>query len=185
MRIVTGVATTAKMPATVAPTVRAGSATTIASSLRRRKGGFGAAAELRRAGVRLYAIGLGSDADETALRAMAGETSRYFYAPDLSDLAQIYSEIARDFVCPGVELWGQRRQESVQGRHAGPAAAGRWLHISCSSTSGISRGRGCRRVSPEEGSTRQEARQDQVDVHPSPGTYRSQAGGDFEGGTRP
>ncbi len=67
-----------------------------------------AATALRGAGVRLYTIGLGADADEQALRAMAGEASRYFYAPDSSDLARIYSEIAQDLVCPGVELWGQR-----------------------------------------------------------------------------
>ncbi len=63
----------------------------------------------RRASVRPYATGLGPDADEAALRAMAGEPSRYYYAPDSSDLAQIYSEIAQELLCPGVELWGRRR----------------------------------------------------------------------------
>jgi Mg-chelatase subunit ChlD len=65
-----------------------------------------AAAEVRNAGVRLYTIGLGSDVDRTALKTMAGDESRYFYAPDSADLASIYAEIAQDLMCPGKELWG-------------------------------------------------------------------------------
>jgi Mg-chelatase subunit ChlD len=63
-----------------------------------------AADEVRQAGIRLYAIGLGSDVDETSLRTMAGDDSRYYHAPDSTDLARIYSEIAQDLMCPG--MWG-------------------------------------------------------------------------------
>jgi len=65
-----------------------------------------AAAEVRAAGVRVYAIGLGADVDEAAMRAIAGADNRYYYAPDSADLAKIYSEIARDLTCPGT--WGGR-----------------------------------------------------------------------------
>ena len=67
-----------------------------------------AAAEVRAAGVRLYAIGLGEDVDEATLRAMAGADERYYFAPDSGDLARIYGEIAVDLMCPGVDLWGGR-----------------------------------------------------------------------------
>ena len=67
-----------------------------------------AAADVRDAGVRLYTIGLGSDVDENNLRTLAGEDSRYYYAPDSADLARIYGEIAQDLMCPGVDLWGGR-----------------------------------------------------------------------------
>lgn len=67
-----------------------------------------AAEEVRDAGVRLYTIGLGADVDETALKTMAGDESRYYHAPDSADLAKIYAEIAEDLMCPGKELWGGR-----------------------------------------------------------------------------
>jgi Mg-chelatase subunit ChlD len=67
-----------------------------------------AAAEVPDAGVRLYAIGLGEDVDEAALKAMAGDHERYYFAPDSADLARIYREIAVDLMCPGEELWGAR-----------------------------------------------------------------------------
>lgn len=67
-----------------------------------------AAAEVRDAGVRVYTIGLGADVDEATLQTIAGADDRYYFAPDSSDLACIYSEIARDLMCPGVELWGGR-----------------------------------------------------------------------------
>jgi Mg-chelatase subunit ChlD len=67
-----------------------------------------AAEEVRDAGVRLYTIGLGSDVDEVALKTMAGDDDRYYHAPDSTDLASIYEEIAQDLVCPGTELWGGR-----------------------------------------------------------------------------
>jgi Mg-chelatase subunit ChlD len=59
-----------------------------------------AAAEVRNAGVRLYTIGLGADADAAALREMAGDAARYHFAPDSADLARIYAEIASDILCP-------------------------------------------------------------------------------------
>jgi Ca-activated chloride channel family protein len=59
-----------------------------------------AATEVRAAGVRLYAIGLGTDVDGAALREMSGDASRYHFAPDSADLARIYAEIASDIVCP-------------------------------------------------------------------------------------
>jgi Mg-chelatase subunit ChlD len=59
-----------------------------------------AAAEVRGAGVRLYAIGLGGDVDAATLREMAGDGSRYRFAPDSADLARIYAEIASDITCP-------------------------------------------------------------------------------------
>jgi Mg-chelatase subunit ChlD len=67
-----------------------------------------AAAEVRQAGILLYAIGLGADVDEATLKAMAGDNDRYYHAPDSADLASIYEEIAQDLMCPGVELWGGR-----------------------------------------------------------------------------
>jgi Ca-activated chloride channel family protein len=59
-----------------------------------------AAAEVRAAGVRLYTIGLGADVDAAALREMAGDASRYRFAPGSADLARIYAEIASDIQCP-------------------------------------------------------------------------------------
>ena len=59
-----------------------------------------AAAEVRAAGVRLYTIGLGADADGAALQEMAGDGARYHFAPDSADLARIYAEIASDILCP-------------------------------------------------------------------------------------
>jgi len=59
-----------------------------------------AAEEVRAAGVRLYTIGLGADADAAALREMAGDASRYHFAPDSANLARIYAEIASDILCP-------------------------------------------------------------------------------------
>jgi uncharacterized protein YegL len=64
--------------------------------------------EVRAAGVRVYTIGLGADVDEATLRTIAGADDRYYFAPDSGDLARIYGEIARDLMCPGVELWGGR-----------------------------------------------------------------------------
>jgi Ca-activated chloride channel homolog len=67
-----------------------------------------AANEVHGAGVRVYTIGLGADVDEVTLREIAGSDDRYYSAPDSGDLGHIYGEIARDLMCPGVELWGGR-----------------------------------------------------------------------------
>jgi Mg-chelatase subunit ChlD len=64
--------------------------------------------EVRAAGVRVYAIGVGADVDGATLRTIAGDDIRYYFAPDSADLARIYAEIARDLMCPGVDLWGGR-----------------------------------------------------------------------------
>jgi Mg-chelatase subunit ChlD len=66
---------------------------------------FAASARVRGAGVILYAIGLGADVDQATLIAMAGDTSRYRFAPDESALAAIYAEVARVIQCPTNELW--------------------------------------------------------------------------------
>jgi uncharacterized protein YegL len=65
-----------------------------------------AAQDVRDAGIRLYAIGLGDDVDEDVVITMVGDDSRYHHAPDSDDLARIYAEIALDLMCPGKELWG-------------------------------------------------------------------------------
>jgi Mg-chelatase subunit ChlD len=67
-----------------------------------------AAAEVRDTGIRLYTIGLGSDVDELTLTEMAGSRSRYYFAPDSSNLHQIYTEVARDIDCPADDFWGRR-----------------------------------------------------------------------------
>jgi uncharacterized protein YegL len=69
-----------------------------------------AAAEVRAAGVRLYAVGLGGDVDAATLRQMTGDVARYHFAPDSTDLAQIYAEIATDILCPapGGGFWPGR-----------------------------------------------------------------------------
>jgi Mg-chelatase subunit ChlD len=69
-----------------------------------------AAAEVRAAGVRLYTIGLGADVDAATLREMAGDGTRYHFAPDSTDLARIYAEIASDITCPAPAggFWPQR-----------------------------------------------------------------------------
>ncbi len=67
-----------------------------------------AAAEVRREGVALYTIGLGSDADQATLRAIAGDPSRYYYAPAPSDLELIYAQVAGEIKCPAEAYWPYR-----------------------------------------------------------------------------
>ncbi len=64
-----------------------------------------AAERARSAGVTLYTIGLGADADGATLAAMAADPRRYRIAPDSADLAAIYADIARDIRCPGGGRW--------------------------------------------------------------------------------
>jgi uncharacterized protein YegL len=64
--------------------------------------------EVRASGVRVYTIGLGADVDAATLRTIAGADERYYFAPDSGGLARIYGEIAKDLMCPGVDLWGGR-----------------------------------------------------------------------------
>jgi Mg-chelatase subunit ChlD len=53
----------------------------------------------RRMGITLYAIGLGADADEAMLRAVAGHPSRHFRAAGPQDLLNIYTQIAGVVQC--------------------------------------------------------------------------------------
>jgi uncharacterized protein YegL len=67
-----------------------------------------AARAVRDEEVRLYTIGLGADVDEATLVEMAGDRSRYFFAPDSSHLLRIYQEVAYDIDCPAADFWGRR-----------------------------------------------------------------------------
>jgi hypothetical protein len=53
-----------------------------------------AAAEAKQDGVRVITIGLGADADQNTLRAMASQPSDFYAAPQAQDLANIYKTIA-------------------------------------------------------------------------------------------
>jgi Mg-chelatase subunit ChlD len=69
-----------------------------------------AAAAVTGAGIRLYTIGLGADADGGALSQMAGAGGRYYFAPDSAALAEIYRQVAHDIACPvpAGGFWGQQ-----------------------------------------------------------------------------
>jgi serine/threonine protein kinase/uncharacterized protein YegL len=58
-----------------------------------------AAAVAKAAGTRIFTIGLGGDADEDTLRAMASSPDDYYFAPGPDDLAAIYDEIVRNVAC--------------------------------------------------------------------------------------
>ncbi len=58
-----------------------------------------AAARARSAGVTVFTIGLGADADESILRRVATDPSRYIAAPDGADLRAIYANIAGAIPC--------------------------------------------------------------------------------------
>jgi Mg-chelatase subunit ChlD len=60
------------------------------------------------AGVTVYTIGLGADADAATLRRMASGADRYAYAPDAEELAAIYRRIAITLPCPPERFWGGR-----------------------------------------------------------------------------
>jgi collagen type VI alpha len=57
------------------------------------------AATARRAGVTVFAIGLGSDVQREVLSGIAGDPARVFLAPEAADLAAIYGEVARVIPC--------------------------------------------------------------------------------------
>ena len=63
-----------------------------------------AAGSLKRRGLAIYTIGLGTpdDINPALLQGMASDSSKYYHAPDAEYLAAIYAEIARDigYVCP-------------------------------------------------------------------------------------
>lgn len=55
-----------------------------------------AAQSARNSGIQIYAIGLGSGADEATLKEITGRPDRYFYAPTPDQLFPIYEEILRE-----------------------------------------------------------------------------------------
>ncbi|MFN2251769.1 MAG: vWA domain-containing protein, partial [Anaerolineae bacterium] len=59
-------------------------------------------------GVIVFAIGLGADLDEEALREMPSTPGGYFHAPSAEDLAAIYKQIAVEIPCPASSFWGRR-----------------------------------------------------------------------------
>jgi hypothetical protein len=66
------------------------------------------AAAAKAAKVLIYAIGLGDDLDEGALREVASSPDSYFHAPSAQDLAGIYRGIAVDMPCPASAFWAGR-----------------------------------------------------------------------------
>lgn len=66
------------------------------------------AAEAKAAGQRIYAIGLGPDTEEEALRSIASGPAAYFHAPSAAELAGIYRGIAVDIPCPAGAFWAGR-----------------------------------------------------------------------------
>ena len=58
-----------------------------------------AAVRARSAGVTVFTIGLGTDADGTILRRVATDPSRYTAAPDVADLRAIYASVAGAIPC--------------------------------------------------------------------------------------
>jgi uncharacterized protein YegL len=68
-----------------------------------------AAEAARAAGVVVYAIGLGPNADIPTLRAVAGSDSRTFHSPSPAELQATYREIAQRQLCPGETFWPRSR----------------------------------------------------------------------------
>ncbi len=60
------------------------------------------------AGIRIFTIGLGEDADRGLLRAIASQPSHSYYAPQADDLEQLYAQIAASLPCPAESYWGRR-----------------------------------------------------------------------------
>ncbi|MEM7129488.1 MAG: VWA domain-containing protein [Chloroflexota bacterium] len=59
-----------------------------------------AAAQISKdAGIRIFTIGLGTDADEDTLRQIASDPADYRFAPSTEELPDIYAQIARDIRC--------------------------------------------------------------------------------------
>ena len=59
-------------------------------------------------GVVIFAIGLGSDVDQSLLVDVAGGRGQTYLAPGPRDLAEIYSRIAVQVPCPPESFWGGR-----------------------------------------------------------------------------
>jgi len=73
------------------------------------------AAAVRDAGIALYAIGLGTDADAEHLGSLAGRSDRYLHAPDGAELARVYAELAAALVCPAADFWPRSAQGAGEG----------------------------------------------------------------------
>ena len=65
------------------------------------------AAEAKRAGVLIYAVGLGEELDLAAMAAIASTPGAFYRAADAEDLAAIYEAIAVEIPCPAADYWGQ------------------------------------------------------------------------------
>ncbi|MCB0215165.1 MAG: VWA domain-containing protein [Chloroflexi bacterium] len=66
-----------------------------------------AADRARRAGITIYAVGLGEDVDPELLRRVATRGELYLEAPSADDLAAIYAGLAGDLPCPGGVILGR------------------------------------------------------------------------------
>jgi Ca-activated chloride channel family protein len=62
----------------------------------------------RDAGITIYTIGLGNEADELTLRSIAGVPENYFFAPGIEDLRDIYRRLSRIVACRPEDYWGRR-----------------------------------------------------------------------------
>jgi fibro-slime domain-containing protein len=66
------------------------------------------AERLRRAGVEIWTVGLGSEIDRELMRQIAGESGRYLEAPEAEALAGIYAALVERLTCPASSHWSQR-----------------------------------------------------------------------------
>jgi Mg-chelatase subunit ChlD len=66
-----------------------------------------AAEAAKRAGIRIFTIGLGDDIEAEALGRMATDADGFFRAPDGEDLVRIYEQIALAIPCPPASYWPQ------------------------------------------------------------------------------
>ncbi len=64
-----------------------------------------AAGKAKDDGIRVFAIGLGDEAEEEALEDMASSPGDYFHAPSADDLGEIDRRIARVVACPPGTIW--------------------------------------------------------------------------------
>ena len=60
-----------------------------------------AARTAREAGINVFTVGLGQDVNPELLRAVSGDSARYFAAPDAASLQDIYRRLALLVPCPG------------------------------------------------------------------------------------
>lgn len=67
-----------------------------------------AAAAAQEAGIRVFAIGLGTDVDFSLLSRIASQRDYFYQAPDGEQLALIYQDIVEEIPCPPDSYWGGR-----------------------------------------------------------------------------